>query len=81
MNNKRLVLEKGLIPGDDQAVKLDSKENVSILDYLTYLVSCMVPSNSTNRAVKQRDIYVLTIIDDTTGEYGGPYFKIVKKHV
>lgn len=78
MNNKRLVLEKGLIPGDDQAVKLDSKENVSVLDYLTYLVSCMVPSNSTNKAVKQRDIYVLTIIDDTTGEYGGPYFKIVK---
>ena len=49
----------------------------AVKDDLNYLVSCMVPASSTT-SVKQRDIYILTIVDDTTGKFGGPYFKIVK---
>ena len=38
----------------------------------------MIPANGSLPNVKQRYIYILTIIDDTTGEFGGPYFKIVR---
>lgn len=78
MNNKSLVDLEGLIPGDDKVVNLDSKTNISALEYLLYLVSCMVPAASIEDSIKQKDIYILTIIDDTTGKFGGPYFKIVK---
>ena len=78
MNNKELVQESGLIPGNDKVVNLESKDNISILDYLTYLVSCMIPDSSDKNSVKQKDFYILTIVDDTTGKFGGPYFKIVK---
>ena len=78
MNNKGIVEQEGLIPGDDKVVKLESKTNVSALDYLTYLVSCMVPAASSETSIKQKDIYILTVVDDTTGKFGGPYFKIIK---
>ena len=99
MRNKDLVLMKGLIKSDDVKVKIEAKTNISILDYLSYLVSCMTSvetigsisnligsignaiSNSlianTNDLIK-KDFYVLQIVDDTSGEFGGPYFKIDK---
>jgi len=54
-----------LIEGGDQMVRLKSKVNISALDYITYLVSCMIPAGAEvdNRS---KDIYVLTIYDDTT---------------
>lgn len=78
MNNKELVEQYNLIAGDDKVVQLESKTNISILDYLTYLVSCMVPSSSDSTQVKQQDIYIMTVVDDTSGVFGGPYFRIVK---
>lgn len=75
-----------LIAGDDQAVVLDSKRNISALDYIAYLASCMVPAGTTPGLSK--DIYILTVHDDTIldttynpdsfGGKGGPYFKITK---
>lgn len=78
MNNRAVVERNNLIPGDDRVVNLETKTNISILDYLLYLVSCMIPSSSDSASIQQQDIYILTIIDDTTGEYGGNYFKIIK---
>lgn len=75
-----------LIAGDDQAVKLDSKLNISALDYLSYLVSCMIPNGSIN-AQLANDIYILTIHDDTiyddllqegNRQLSGPYFQVTK---
>ena len=77
MNNKSIVEQEQLIAGDDKVVQLETKTNISILDYLSYLVSCMVPAGS-NTAVKQKTIYILTFVDDTTGKFGGPYFKVTK---
>lgn len=77
MLNQQLVESKGLIPGDDKVVQIESKTNISALEYLNYLVSCMIPaaySVSTNN--KNKIFYALKIIDDTSGEFGGPYFKI-----
>lgn len=75
-----------LIAGDDQPVVLDSKRNVSALDYIAYLASCMVPSGT--KPGLSKDIYILTVHDDTIldttydpssfGGKGGPYFKITK---
>lgn len=76
-----------LISGDDQPVKLESKQNVSALEYMNYLASCMVPSGT--KPGLSKDIYILTIHDDTlvdtdtpalggAGEGTGPRFKVTK---
>lgn len=75
-----------LIAGDDQPVVLDSKRNISALDYIAYLAGCMVPSGT--KPGLSKDIYILTMHDDTIldttynpesfGGKGGPYFKITK---
>ena len=81
MNSKNL---NKLINGSDQYVVLDTKLNISALDYISYLVSCMIPDGSTTSDIS-RDIFILTIHDDTTYDklyvdeyvpYGGPYFKV-----
>ena len=79
-----------LIAGDDKAVALDSKQNISALDYITYLAGCMLPAGS-NQSDTSKDIYILTIHDDTTydrvytdreiidgKEIIGPYLKVTR---
>ena len=71
------VIADGLIPGDDLPVNLEYKANTSIFDYLRYLVSCMINKNNNTTSSNQlKNIYSLVVIDDTSGEYDGPYFKI-----
>lgn len=72
-----------LIAGDDMAVELESKHNISALDYLNYLVGCMIPIGSQTGLSKE--IYALTIHDDSmTGSSGmatgrsGPWFEVRK---
>ncbi|MBO7078479.1 MAG: hypothetical protein J6W64_01555 [Bacilli bacterium] len=72
-----------LIDGGDQEVEIDGKQNISILDYIIYLVSCMVPVGTPINSTS-KDIYILTIHDDTIYDAsykseesaGGPYFKV-----
>ena len=76
-----------LIDGGDQEVILDTKVNISALDYVSYLVSCMIPKGQTLKNINT-DIYILTIHDDTTYDKlyngyddrltSGPYFKVTK---
>lgn len=73
-----------LIAGDDMEVDVETKMNTTPLDYITYLVSCMIPSGSTAGA-RSKSIYILTIHDDTIYDQlygneslGGPYFKVTK---
>lgn len=74
-----------LIAGDDQPVVLESKRNVSALDYLAYLASCMIPKGT--KPGLSKDIYILTFHDDSSldptyeashGSAAGPYFKVSK---
>ena len=73
-----------LIPSDDKQVSIEPKRNISALDYIIYLVSCMIPSSFTTPQHAATDMYVLTMHDDTTfdDEYRdtlvehGSYFKI-----
>ena len=54
-----------LIAGDDKYVQLNAKRNISAIDYVTYLVSCMLPAGFTTLQNSSSDIYVLTMHDDT----------------
>ncbi len=73
-----------LIAGDDKAVKISPKRNISALDYISYLVSCMIPGSFTSDQWASTDIYLLTMHDDTTFDQRsiadldiqGPYFKV-----
>lgn len=74
-NNRTLVEQEGLIASDDAVVQLESKQDISVLDYINYLVDCMEPLDKSNGLISSC-YYTFAIIDDTTGKYGGPYFKI-----
>lgn len=78
MRNAELVRSKGLIASNDKEVQLEQKTNISPLEYMNYLVSCMSNvANSPNSVIKKSN-YALTVVDDITGEFGGPYFKVVE---
>lgn len=65
--------QKQLIATDDKQVVIEAKTNITVLDYLNYLVTCMQKSSDVGQ---QRHRYVLTCHDDVTGDYGGPYFTV-----
>lgn len=71
------------IDGSDRAVELSSKTNISPLDYISYLVGCMIPSGTTT-GDRSKAIYILTIHDDTSydamnnSKNNGPYFKVTR---
>jgi hypothetical protein len=71
-----------LIAGDDMAVEIESKRNISVIDYINYLVGCMIPEGSAPGLSKE--IYILTIHDDsiTSADRSmskkGPYFEVKK---
>ena len=76
-----------LIEGDDKEVYVESKTNISTLDYINYLVSCMIPANNTTKDSVSNGIYALSFHDDTTydklynnndGDITGPYLKVKK---
>ena len=71
-----------LIEGDDMEVEIESKRNISAIDYINYLAGCMIPQGSAPGLSKE--IYIMTIYDDsiTSAERSmskkGPYFKVSK---
>jgi len=75
MKNLTLVANEGLIPNTDVEVNIRQHDNISVIDYLNELVALMTPD--VNRGVSKGSFYVLTIVDDTTGVFGGSYFKII----
>ena len=72
-----------LIDSSDKKVQLRTKTNISPIDYISYLVSCMIPAGA-NETDISKDIYILTLHDDTVyngetennDEINGPYFKV-----
>ena len=78
MHDKERVESLGLIIGDDRKVVIEAKNNITILDYLSYLVSCMSSQNDTPNAIYKEARYLLSVHDDTSGILDGPYFKITK---
>ena len=55
-----------LIAGDDKVVQVRTKTNIAPIDYITYLVSCMIPASFTKTNSADADVYIITMHDDTT---------------
>lgn len=66
-----------LIVGNDTEVELKAQNNVSILSYINYLVSCMTTQDDAISNDLKTSRYYWATFDDISNEYGGPYFKIV----
>ena len=75
MHNVDLVLSKGIILRDDQAVRIEAKSNVTPWEYISYLVTCMVCDKDNSKRVKNTR-YTITVHDDISGLLDGPYFQI-----
>ena len=78
MKDKAKVLADNLIASDDKIVNIPTCVNISALEYISILVSYMNPVGSSNNSAKKTNVYSLTTYEDTTGTYGGPYFKVQK---
>lgn len=78
MSNRELVESEGLIAVDDIKVNLQAKKNISVIDYLIYLVNCMVSASGDSQNMNKPYYYSFVVVDDTSGKFKGPYFKIVK---
>jgi hypothetical protein len=78
MKDKSLVSQKNLIASDDKIVHIPTFTNISVLEYLSKLVSYMTPNSSSGSSALKSGVYTLTTYEDTTGVFGGPYFKVEK---
>lgn len=78
MKDKSLVEQMGLIASDDKPVNIPTCTNVSVLDYIALLTSYMTPTGSSGTEAKKTNVYSLATSEDTTGRYGGPYFRVQK---
>ena len=72
------IVQDGFIAMDDEAVDIPTKSNMSVLEYISFLVSYMAPAGSSSVSSKKPNVYSLTTYEDTTNIYGGPYFKVQK---
>ena len=72
------VRKADLIDTDDKKVKIEAKYGINILDYLSYLVSCMVCQTNTDVAKVNDSVYHFAIYDDISKELSGTYFKVKK---
>lgn len=77
MRSIALCQQRGLIPTDDLAVALEGKTNISILDYMQYLVDNMT-SGVPKTGVAKDVFYVIKYLDDVSNIFQGSYFQVVK---
>lgn len=75
MRNITKVRQAGLIPENDVSKPILKKDNISVIEYLEYLVSLMTPQVGD---AASGSIYILGFVDDPTGEFDGSYFKITQ---
>ena len=80
MKNKSVVEKRQLIRSDDAIVTIEAKTNISILDYLAYLVDCMTSTvvgiKDDHLKLMKKTIYVLLFKDSIDDDLNGPYFQI-----
>lgn len=69
------VIKYHLIATNDKKVSLLAQTNVTVLDYMNYLVDSMIDSSVIDDRDKPSKYY-LTIHDDYSNELGGTYFKV-----
>ena len=77
MRNITKASLNNLIARDDKVVKIEAKTSTNMLEYINYLVSCMVSVTDSGGPLKDAQYY-WTVFDDINNEYGGTYFKVQK---
>ena len=65
------------IDGHDKNVMLEAKPSIGVLEYISYLVSCMVWDGDSGSDLKN-SCYFWSVYDDISNQYGGAYFKVVR---
>lgn len=85
MNKNKNKKVDQLIASDDQKVTIHARSQINIIDYIGYLVECMLPEDTGNITpfmAKKANIksakYYLVVNDDLNNEQGGNYFRVVK---
>lgn len=78
MKDEKLVEQEGFIAGDDKVVHIPTCTNISALNYISILVSYMSSTGTSSESTIKPSVYSLTTYEDTSGVYGGPYFKVQK---
>ena len=78
MRDKSLIEQSGFIASDDKIVNIPTCTNMSVLEYIAFLVSYMNPVGSTTNSAIKQNVYSLMTYEDTSEKYGGPYFKVQK---
>ena len=76
MKNRSVVEMNNWIAQNDKKVWVQTYTNISALEYITKLVDHMTPVGTPDDSATNNGIYTLTTMDDTSGAYGGPYFKV-----
>ena len=78
MKNRQMVEMKQLIRSDDAITTIEAKSNISVLDYLAYLVECMGPAAKSSDPLKliKKAFYVLLFEDGIGSDIDGPYFRV-----
>lgn len=78
MTDRDKVIRKHLIAANDTTTVIEAKVNISPLEYLKYLVMCMIPVSENPSTVIKSSMYRFCIIDNIGDEFEGPYFKVVQ---
>lgn len=78
MQDRGRVEQLGLIASDDKSVLIEAQSNISIFNYIDYLVSCMTGLGDSGTSLTGQTKYIFNVVDDVSGELGGPYFRVAK---
>ena len=71
-----------LIESNDEIVYIHDKTNISIYDYLSYLVASMQKlDTSTSEEPARNSVYSLFVVDEVSDKYDGPYFKVMNTSI
>ncbi len=76
MSDRTKVEQLGLIDIRDAEIDLSAKYQMSVLDYLSYLVDMMKPLDASSGLTKST-MFILVFEDDLSSGLNGPYFKVV----
>lgn len=77
MQNMSNVLNSNFIASNDKTIKLLAQTNMTVLDYLNYVVNSMI-SNDSDSSDLSNSNYYLSIHDDVDNLFGGTYFKVTE---
>lgn len=78
MSSKNKIKSSGFIASDDKVVKIEAKENVNLLAYMNYVVSCMSCVADSDDSIIKNYKYFLSLEDDADNNIGGSYYKVTK---